>query len=92
MMHPKYERVRMLDAAISAAVERLDRPIDWIEVRRGKVIVSAGGERMALSYQYSDSYNAQGDVLLGGGRWSVTPAQDEPEGGGGFWRRLFGRR
>jgi hypothetical protein len=92
MMHPKYERVRMLDAAISAGVERFDRPIDRIEVRGGKVIVSAGGERLVLSYHYNDSYDAQGNVLLGGGQWSVMPARDEAEGEGGFWKRLFGGR
>ena len=89
MMDPKYERLRMLGEAMSAGAEHFNRPIDRIEVKGGKVIVSAGGGRLVLSYHYADSYDAQGNVLLGSGNWSVMPSQDEV--GGGFWRRLLPR-
>ncbi len=96
MMEPKYERLRMLGEAMRAGAEHFSHPIDRLEVKGGKVIVSAGGERLVLSYHYNDNYNAQGDVLLGSGNWSVTPADDapdhEPDGGGGLWKRLFGKR
>jgi hypothetical protein len=95
MMDPKYEQLRMLGAALEAAAHVLDDPITRLEVKGGRVFVWAGHKRVTLRYAYADSYNTQGDVLLGGGHWS---AQIEPPGDGdnlleakrpSLWKRLF---
>lgn len=71
-MAPKYERLRMLMTALEAAAHDLDEPIDRLEVKGGEVIVSAKGRRAAYAYRHDDSYDAEGNPLLGGGSWSVS--------------------
>ena len=45
-MHPKYERLRMLGAALEAAVQVLDDPITRVEVKGGRVFVWAGPKQV----------------------------------------------
>ena len=94
-MHPKYERLRMLGAALEAAVQVLDDPITRVEVKGGRVFVWAGPKQVTLRYDYADSYNDEGHVLLGGGHWSAqiesgddgsAPSRDKRPS---FWKRLF---
>jgi hypothetical protein len=91
MMHPKYERVRLLDAAIAAAVDQMDMPIERIELTGGRIVISGGGERVVLRPDYQNGRNENGEILLGGGQWSVHPVEGEkPVVRQGFWRRWFG--
>ena len=73
MMEPKYERVRLLDAAITAANSALDAPITRIEVSRHTITCWAGSKRVSMIYGYSDSRDQDGSYLLGGGNWWVIP-------------------
>lgn len=90
----------MLDAAIQAAAYELDDPITRLEVKGGRVYVWAGAKRVTVRYGYADSYNEQGDVLLGGGHWSAhiepaaSPDEDGAAGGKppGLLKRLFSPR
>ena len=95
MMHPKYERGRMLSAAIDAAMHELDDPIDRIEVRGGKVRIWAGSGRLALNYGYDNAYGADGSAMPGSGCWWAAPIEwSEEDGAGkprGLLRRLLGR-
>jgi len=71
MMAPHYERARMLCAAIHAATDELNEPIDRVEVRSRCVLLWAGNKRIALKYYYANSYDPTGGPMPGGGHWVV---------------------
>ncbi len=88
MMHPKYERARVLDLAVQAAVQEMHEPIELIQVTGGEIEVRSRTERVRLGYAYHNAYAPDGSSMPGGGNWSVevltTPTRST-------WRRLFGK-
>ena len=97
MMHPKYERGRMLDTAVGAAMHELDDPIDRIEIRGGKVHVWAGSRHVVLNYGYDNAYSDDGSVMPGSGRWWARLEGGDRDDTGrtqptSLWRRLLGRQ
>jgi len=72
MTAPKYERVRALEAAIQAAVNVLDDPIDRIEVRRDSILVGANSRQLILAWSYQNAYAPDGAALPGSGHWFAT--------------------
>jgi hypothetical protein len=71
MMSPANERQVLLGNAIREATLALGDPIDRIEVGRDHVYAWAGKRLAKMRYGYADSYDAHGNPLLGGGRWTV---------------------
>jgi len=51
-LQPWDERRELLNATISKATSVLRAPIDRIEVKSDKVLLRAGSEELAISYQY----------------------------------------
>jgi hypothetical protein len=71
MMSPKYERLRMLHAALETAGHALSDPIDKLEVNGAEVLAWAGAKRIAMIWDYENDRDAQGRPMLGGGTWAV---------------------
>jgi hypothetical protein len=80
MMAPKYERARMLEAAIQAAVHELDDPIDRIEVGGGRVTAWAGSKSMAVRYGYVNATDGSGIPMPGAGHWRAVVDDDAASG------------
>jgi hypothetical protein len=77
MMAPKYERARMLEAAIHTAVYELDDPIDRIEVEGGRVVAWAGSRRLSMRYAYVGGADGEGRPMPGSGHWEAVPDEGE---------------
>ena len=96
MMAPKYERARMLDAAIQTAVHELDEPIDKIEVVGGRVVAWAGSKSVTMRYGYAGGRDEAGIPMPGSGHWEAVvddgTASGDAGGRKGGWLSRFRAR
>ena len=76
MKAPKYQRMEMLQAAISAAGQELSDPIEGLEVTGKGVVAWANGRIILLSCHWDNGYSETGQPLLGSGAWSANYAED----------------
>jgi hypothetical protein len=76
MKAPKYQRMEMLQAAISAAGQELSDPIEGLEVTDKGVVAWANGRIILLTCHWDNGYSETGQPLLGSGAWSADYAGD----------------
>ena len=72
MMEPRFELASVLAEAVGVGARALEHPIDTVTVSRDRIFISAGGERLELSYTYHNAYTQDGSVMPGSGHWSVS--------------------
>jgi hypothetical protein len=94
MRAPKYERMRMLDAAIGRASDELDAPIDRLEVAGGHVTCWSGTRSVIMAYGYAqgggeDPVTGAFIPYPGSGDWYVTVVQAPPPRRTGWLRRVW---
>jgi len=70
-MEPRFELARVLAEAVAVAAGELADPIDKVTVSNNRIFVSAGRNRLELSYVHHNAYSPEGAVMPGSGHWSV---------------------
>ena len=72
MMAHEFERARVIAEAVDVAASALKAAIDSVTVSGDRIFVSAGAERLELSYVYNNAYAQDGSIMPGSGHWSVS--------------------
>ena len=76
MKAPKYQRMEALEAAIQAAGDELDDPVEGLEVTCDGIVAWAAGRFILLNYRWNQGYGEGGAPLLGSGHWSAEYVKD----------------
>lgn len=72
MIAPRYVSVTLLHAAINAAADVLDDPIDSVALRGEHAVVTAGSRTALIRFHHSASHDENGVQLLGSDSWSAS--------------------
>lgn len=67
MMHPKYERLRV----IGLVADEFEEPLDEVRFERGRVRARAGRKQATFTYRYQDAFDPTGAPMPGSGSWHV---------------------